>query len=652
MVRSHLRWIIACALLAGTLLALPTRWAQAQTAPDAALQISWEVRNRFRLFREERDFLLHAESARDRSILASEQALELQSDGRGWARNMVNRLCIDLAGRVSEPCTRDNVKESYLTPTDHPVTVRLTGAVQVGAICAWSFDDGEAPLQSTFDCAEPVNLRVRYGRQTVATVDISSGAEAPQRISTEIRVRDIFIAGLGDSIASGEGNPDRPIALSDEGFCFRYYLGSAAAQYYRPSRAGYKGGRACEAPDFLQVWQRQSALWLNSACHRSLYSYQTRTALALAVQYPHIAVTYLPLACTGATIPDGLFAAQRARECPPSKSSSPCQGSVNGQLAELREAVTAAKRRQADRKLDLVLLSIGANDIYFSGLVTDVIVDTITERALFRRSGVMASVDDSRAALARDLPQSFAKLREALKPLVGDLSHVIYTSYANPALSNGGAPCPGGRAGFDIHPSFNADPQRLANVSAFVQTEFLPQLKALALCQSGILCGDPRGDRMTFVDAHQAAFADHGFCVRASSDPEFDRECFSPKGESFDPDIVTAANQPMLCGRSAGEYRAYLPRARWIRDANDSYFAAMTYPQGLPSSMQPSDIHDATWGVLSAVYGGAVHPSAEGHAAMADAALPAVAAVLQLDAAVPEVISQPAAPIVPVPEQR
>ncbi|TMK46708.1 MAG: hypothetical protein E6G70_15835 [Alphaproteobacteria bacterium] len=652
MVRTRLRCIIACVLLAGALAALPTQWAQAQTGRDAALQISWEVRNRFRLFREERDFLLHVESARDRSILASEQGLELQSDGRGWARNMVNRLCIDLSGRVNEPCTRDNVKESYLTPIDHPITVRLTGAVPVGAICTWSFDDGDGAQQSTFDCAEPVNLRVRYGRQTVATVDVSSGAEAPQRISTEIRVRDILIAGLGDSIASGEGNPDRPIALADEGFCFRHYLGSASAQYYRPSRAGYKGGRACEAPDLLQVWQRQSALWLNSACHRSLYSYQTRTALALAVQYPHIAVTYLPLACTGASIPDGLFGSQRARECPPSKSQSTCQGTVSGQLAELRDAVAAAKRRQPDRKLDLVLLSIGANDIYFSGLVADVIVDTVTERALFRRTGVMASVDDSRAALARDLPQSFAKLREALKPLVGDLSRIIYTSYANPALSDGGAPCPGGRAGFDIHPSFNADPQRLANVTAFVQNEFLPQLKALALCQSGILCGDPRGDRMTFVDAHQAAFADHGFCARAASDPEFDRECFSPKGESFDPDIVTAANQPMLCGRSAGEYRAYLPRARWIRDANDSYFAAMTYPQGLPSSMQPSDIHDATWGVLSAVYGGAVHPSAEGHAAMADAALQAAAAVLQLNAAVPDVVSEPEAPILPLPQQR
>ena len=184
-----------------------------------------------------------------------------------------------------------------------------------------------------------------------------------------------------------------------------------------------------------------------------------------------------------------------------------------------------------------------------------------------------------------------------------------------------------------------------------MQSEFLPQLKALALCQCGVLCRDPGGDRMTFVDAHQAAFADHGFCARAASDPEFDRECFSAKGDSFDPDIVTAASQPMVCGRSAGEYRAYLPRARWIRDANDSYFAAMTYPQGLPSSSQPADIHDATWGILSAVYGGAVHPTAEGHAAMADAALPAVASVLHLDAAEPEMTPEPAAPVVIAPRR-
>jgi hypothetical protein len=642
MTRFLSRPLLAACVLGGLLAPLAATEATAQLGA-APLQISWEVRNRFRLFREERDFLLHVESTRDRSILSAEQGLSIQSDGRGWARNAVNRLCIDLAGRVNEPCTRDNVKESYLTPIDHPVTVRLTGPVPVGATCAWSFDDGDGPQTSTFDCAEPVNLRVRYGRQTVASVAVTS-PEGTQQVSTGIQVRDVFIAGLGDSIASGEGNPDRPIALADEGFCFRSYLGGPSAQYYRPSRAGFKGGRACEAPDTLQNWQKHSAVWFNAACHRSLYSYQTRTALALAVRYPHVAVTYLPLACTGATIADGLFGSQRARECLPGRSVTTCAGGVNGQLGELRDALAAAKRRQPDRKLDLVLLSIGANDINFSGLVADVIVDTPTERTLFKRSGVIGSVEESRSELARDLPQGFAKLREALKPLVGDLSHVVYTSYGNPALSGPGTPCPGGPAGFEVHPSFNANPQRLAKVAGFVENEFLPTLRGLAQCTAGILCRDPRADRMTFVDAHQAAFADHGFCARSPQDPPFDRECFAANGESFDSNIVSAANEPLLCGRGASEYRPYLPRARWIRDANDSYFSAMTYPQGLPAAMQPADIHDASWGVLSAVYGGAVHPTAEGHAAMADAAFPAAAQVLNLDAVEPNVTSQPLPP--------
>ncbi|MGN6410263.1 MAG: hypothetical protein ACTHK9_02195 [Nitrobacter sp.] len=615
-----------------------------QSQPASGMEISWEVRNRFRLFREERDFQIHVATERNQSILAAEQALELQSDGRGWARNAVNRLCIDLGGHVSEPCTRDKIKESYLTPTEHPVTVRLTGAIPVGAVCAWSFDDGDGPRTTTQDCAEPIDFRARYGRATNATVDVTSGSDAPQRLMTQIKVRDILIAGLGDSIASGEGNPDRAIALSDEGFCFRSYLGGAADEYYRPSRAGYKGGRACGTAGSLQTWQHYGALWLNAACHRSLYSYQTRTALALAVRYPHIAVTYLPLACTGASIPDGLLGSQRAREC---LSSAKCQGTVSGQVAELRDALAAAKRRQPDRKLDLLLLTIGANDINFSGLVSDVIVDAPTERALFRRGGLIESVDDSRSSLVRDLPQSFGKLRAALKPLVGnDLSRVVFVSYANPALANGGAPCTGGKAGFDVHPSFNADPRRLAEVTSYVQNEFLPRLKAIALCQSGVICRDPDSDRMTFVAAHQAAFADHGFCARSGNDPEFDRACFSARGDSFVSDIVAAPQQPMTCGQPAGDFRAYLPRARWIRDANDSYFTAMTYPQALPSSMQPSDIHDATWGLLSAVYGGAIHPTAEGHAAMADAALPAVEAELHLNAADgSEVTGEPLAPL-------
>jgi hypothetical protein len=77
----------------------------------------------------------------------------------------------------------------------------------------------------------------------------------------------------------------------------------------------------------------------------------------------------------------------------------------------------------------------------------------------------------------------------------------------------------------------------------------------------------------------------------------------------------------------------------------------MTYPEGLPALLQPRDLHDAIWGIFAAVYGGAVHPTAEGHAAMADAALPAAREVLALPAAskVP-VFAEPLDPA-PAPQQ-
>ena len=73
-------------------------------------------------------------------------------------------------------------------------------------------------------------------------------------------------------------------------------------------------------------------------------------------------------------------------------------------------------------------------------------------------------------------------------------------------------------------------------------------------------------------------------------------------------------------------------RERWIRTANDSYFAAMTYPDADAKFLQPQNIHDPIWGAASAVYGGAMHPTAQGHAAMADAALPAARRLLGLPA--------------------
>ncbi len=632
---------VLCALMAGTVdvTAQPPPGPPSNGAPT---RISWEVKNRFRLFREEKDFLLHADALRGHSILESEQELARLSEGRGWARNMLGRLCIDASGRIAAPCVRDGSNENYLAPADHRVGVRLVGGD--GATCAWRFDNGETPSQTAnTPCSEDVRLFARANRITAASVEVTYPDGRIESISADIEVRDLLIAGLGDSVAAGEGNPDRPIALSDDGFCFRQFIGTARSEYFRPGRAGFKGDRSCEiaraTPDEVEAWNKVAARWQNAACHRSLYSYQMRTAIALAVEHPHLAVTFLPLACTGATVADGLLGPQRAREldCGDRK----CPRMVSAQITQLGEFLKQAQRQDSTRGLDLVFLTVGANDIDFSGLIADVIIEEAWSRALFKRSGILGSVEGSQEALDQTLPANFAKLRTALKALTrGDLSRVVYVPYGHPVLGPDG-PCSGGRGGFDVHPAFNVDATRLNRAAAFVQGRFLPALKALATCTGGTLCGDAVKDAMTLADTHQPAFIGHGVCARAPSDPVFDNECFSADGDSFKSSLVAAATAPMACGRAASEFRAYAPRARWIRTANDSYFAAMTYPQGVSTALQPSDIHDATWGVLSAVYGGAVHPTAEGHAAMADAALAAARRRLALVPPDGEVVTVP-----------
>ena len=604
-----------------------------QPAASGELQVVWEVKNRFRLFRNEADFQRHVTASQGSGVLASEQRLALESDGRGWAKDVLTQLCVNAAGTLLDTCQRDGERENYLAPEDHRVGVRLTGPVPADATCTWSFDDGIPPAQQvTVPCGQEVRLRARHGRATIAAVGVTRADASVDSASAEIRVRDLLIAGLGDSVAAGEGNPDRPVTLADEGFCFRRFLGSGLSEYFRPSRAGYSGNKACddapagpEAAAASTEWERYGARWLSAACHSSLYGYQVRTALALAVQNPHLAVTFLPLACSGATIDAGVLNAQQTRECP---ASGTCAGSVPSQLTRLRDALARAQKAQPERGLDLILLTVGANDIKFSGMVADVIITSGVERLLFQQGGLIASAAEAQRILDREVPANFARLRTAMKPFVGgDLSRVVFVSYGNPALQ-GDAPCAGGRDGLDVHPAFTADAERLRAVSNFVSGRFLPRIKALARCESGAACRDPASEKMTFVDSHQAAFAEHGMCARSATDPAFDRECFSTSGESFDANPVSAATAPLACGRQPGEFRPYAPRARWIRTANDSYFTAMTFPRGMPATAQPSSIHDAAWGAMSAVYGGALHPTAEGHAAMADAALPAVRAVL------------------------
>jgi len=239
--------------------------AHAELRGGGAPRIEWEVKNRFRLFRSDADFRRHVAATRSDGVLAAERLLARETDGRGWARDTVERLCVDRAGRLLEVCERDGVREVYLSPRDHRVGAVLAGTVPANEGCVWSFDDGDGPpRQVNATCNEEVKAHLPYGRPSTVTVDIILLDGTALRLMSEIQVRDLLIAGMGDSIAAGEGNPDRAVRLSDEGFCFKRFEGG---EYYRPGRAGFSGNRSCNttAGDDAGIsdWARQSARWMS-----------------------------------------------------------------------------------------------------------------------------------------------------------------------------------------------------------------------------------------------------------------------------------------------------------------------------------------------------------------------------------------------------
>src|SRR6202043_2204174 len=88
-------------LVVGLITVLFAAWwgqaAHAEIRGGGVLRIEWEVKNRFRLFRNEADFQRHVAAARGDGVLAAERRGARETDGRGWARDTVERLCLDRA---------------------------------------------------------------------------------------------------------------------------------------------------------------------------------------------------------------------------------------------------------------------------------------------------------------------------------------------------------------------------------------------------------------------------------------------------------------------------------------------------------------------------------------------------------------------------
>jgi len=159
------------------------------------------------------------------------------------------------------------------------------------------------------------------------------------------------------------------------------------------------------------------------------------------------------------------------------------------QLSQLKELLALARRTRPDRKLDLLLLTIGANDLYFSGLVADTILEEGTERSLFQRAGLIASLDDAQRRSPGDCraisPRCARRSsRWSRRPRARGVRVLRRSRH-----EGGRRALPRGRAGFDIHPAFTVDGERVRATTRFVTTKFFPRLKALALCEGGVVCG-------------------------------------------------------------------------------------------------------------------------------------------------------------------
>ena len=592
--------------------------------------LCWAIENRFRLFAAAEDFARHeqawaATAADGHSVLAMERWLNGRpsSPAAGWAAVAVDRLCFDEKHNIARAfCTRDGVRENYVNPQDFAVRLDADPALASPLhTCAWTASrplagaDGKI-VASLSGCA---NVRARLKRGTTTlTLRLRAPDGTSVQHSRTLAPRAILVAGLGDSFTSGDGNPDQPVKLKgagDLGMCYRRALNGAS--FFLPTRADSQLNKACDvapAPYDAPEWTALRARWLHAPCHRSLYGNQARAALALALENPQRAVTYIPLGCTGAEIEAGLLKGQKARERL-LRSGASASAAVGGQIYSLD-----VQTRPAPARPDLAFLSVGGNDVGFAALVANMVVLQQPERGLLPAESLFApAVAETRLPA---LVRNFRLLRARLKPLVGgDLSRVVYTTYPNP-LTQGAqaAACATTRRGFDGHPAFGFDGAAAAATSQFVASMLTPSLRALALCEPGGGCAQPASDRMRYAQSHSAAFAEHGICAQAASDPAFDRDCLTD-GDTFKTGFDSnPLGQPFRsCARAPSEWRAYAPRARWMRTANDSYFSAMSFADSVP--LKGADLGDAMWGVSTMVYGGAAHPTAEGHAAMADAAL-------------------------------
>lgn len=220
-------------------------------------------------------------------------------DRQGWASLLSESLDPSRAGVCWHAGRRlhDNCREQgdYVAPGFWKVRV-YDGAATTGA-CEWSVDGGSfsAPeLKKRARRAAALTRMVAPCQETMVFVSSDGGRNPVGKArvtrtnggvaeSVDILVQDRLIVGMGDSMTSGEGNPETP------------------------ARFGRQMNEPLYLPKSEPPGRKSWAHWTDRWCHRSAYSWQIRTALQMALEDRKTAITLLPYGCSGAEIAEGLL---------------------------------------------------------------------------------------------------------------------------------------------------------------------------------------------------------------------------------------------------------------------------------------------------------------------------------------------------------
>lgn len=206
----------------------------------------------------------------------------------------------------------------YLDAAGYPV--RLDACDSSGDTYSWTIirPDGTStttPERSLKKKTCGTTMLLPEGANTF-TLRVKSGTKTVTK-SVTAAVSNILMVALGDSYASGEGNP-------------------------RNVESWLAGG---------SLFAPFTPYWDSDPCNRSTRGAPAQAALALEQSSPKTSVTLVYVACSGATVTSGVLGPFTAA------------GQTQSQIEQVRQII-------GGRKIDLVSLSIGGNDIGFTSVLT------------------------------------------------------------------------------------------------------------------------------------------------------------------------------------------------------------------------------------------------------------------------------------------